>query len=266
MITPHRPSRSSLTIPAIRAHTLSILVPAYNEARTIVSVLNELVALELPEGMGKEVIVVDDSSTDGTVQAVEEFVADAGKGLVRLERQPVNRGKGAAIHMGIRSATGTLMVVQDADLELDPREIVAMLGPVLAGEADVVYGHRFHKGPPYPGFPRGSYMANIFLTWLSNRFTGLDIGDMEVCYKLMPLEVAKVLELREERFGFEPEVTAMLARRRELRWAEVPIRYRARSAADGKKIGWQDGLRAIWCILKYSRRGQGTRSVLSKLK
>ena len=223
-------------------------------------------ALELPEGMGKEVIVVDDSSTDGTVRTVEEFIADEGQGLVRLERQPMNRGKGAAIHRGIHSATGTLMVVQDADLELDPNDLVALLGPLLSGEADVVYGHRFHNGPPYPGFPRGSYLANRFLTWLSNRLTGLDIGDMEVCYKLMPLEVARDLELREERFGFEPEVTALLARRRELRWAEVPVRYRARTAADGKKIGWRDGLRAIWCIVKYSRRGQGRRSVLSKLE
>ncbi len=241
-------------------------MPAYNEARTIAAVLKELVALELPEGMGKEVIVVDDSSTDGTVRTVEEFIADEGQGLVRLERQPMNRGKGAAIHRGIHSATGTLMVVQDADLELDPNDLVALLGPLLSGEADVVYGHRFHNGPPYPGFPRGSYLANRFLTWLSNRLTGLDIGDMEVCYKLMPLEVARDLELREERFGFEPEVTALLARRRELRWAEVPVRYRARTAADGKKIGWRDGLRAIWCIVKYSRRGQGRRSVLSKLE
>ncbi|MBX2981887.1 MAG: glycosyltransferase family 2 protein [Flavobacteriales bacterium] len=230
---------------------LSILVPAYNEERTIVAVLNELVDLELPSGIGKEVVVVDDRSTDRTAEVVEQFIAEHGQGLVYLVRQEVNRGKGAAIHQGLNTATGTWVVMQDADLELDARDIVPMLGLVLGGKADVVYGNRFHKGLPYSGFPFGSYMANIFLTWLSNRFTGLSLGDMEVCYKLMSLEVARSLALYEQRFGFEPEVTAALARRKELRWSQVPVSYRARSAAEGKKIGWKDGVHAIWCILKY---------------
>lgn len=230
---------------------LSILVPAFNEERTIIAVLDALVGLKLPAGVAKEVIVVDDLSTDGTVAAVEKFIAGCSDGSVRLLQQDNNRGKGAAIHRGIWAATGTWMLVQDADLELEPQEIVGLLGPLLAGEADVVYGNRFHNGPPYPGYPRSSYWANIFLTWLSNRFTGLGLGDMEVCYKLMPMEVAKHLVLHEQRFGFEPEVTAALARREELRWAQVPVKYLARSAGEGKKIGWKDGARAIWCILKY---------------
>lgn len=240
---------ATMAVPAFAK--LTIVVPAYNEEATIAAVLHELVALDLPGGMTKEVLVVNDRSTDGTAGAVEQFMARQGGDVLRLVEQDINRGKGAAIHRGIREATGDLLVVQDADLELDPAQIPELLAPVLAGSADVVYGDRFAHGKPYPGFPMASYAANLFLSWLSNRFTGLRLGDMEVCYKLLPVALARELELKEQRFGFEPEVTAALARRKELRWAQVPIRYRARSAAEGKKIGFKDGLRAIYCILKY---------------
>jgi glycosyltransferase involved in cell wall biosynthesis len=230
---------------------LSIIVPAYNEERTIADLLAELAKLELPGGMRKEIVVVNDHSADGTSRAVKAFMDRMPGCQVVLVEQENNQGKGAAIHRGIRESSGDLMIVQDADLELDPHDILRLLAPVLEGRADVVYGDRFHQGMPYPGFPRMSYMANRFLSWFSNRFTGLGLGDMEVCYKLMPLAVARTLELKEKRFGFEPEVTAALARVKGLRWAQVPVKYRARTAAEGKKIGWKDGLRAIYCIVKY---------------
>lgn len=230
--------------------TLSILIPAYNEERTIGEVLGALARLELAGGWAKEIIVVNDRSHDGTAAVVVSFVgANPGAAVVLIE-QELNRGKGAAIHRGIAAATGDWLVVQDADLELDPSEINSLLQPVLLGKADVVYGDRFAHGLPYPGYPLRSYRANKFLTWLSNRTTGLGLGDMEVCYKLMPTAVAKGLRLREKRFGFEPEVTAQLAKVKGLRWAQVPIRYRARTQDQGKKIGWKDGLRAVWCIVR----------------
>jgi glycosyltransferase involved in cell wall biosynthesis len=230
---------------------LSIIVPAYNEERTIAEVLAELVRLELPGGLSKEVVVVNDSSRDGTSARVRSFLMSWPDAPVVLVEQPQNQGKGAAIHRGFVEASGDLVIVQDADLELDPRDIARLLMPVLDGTADVVYGDRFARGMPYHGFPLSSYLANRFLSWLSNRFTGLELGDMEVCYKLMPLPVARQLALREKRFGFEPEVTAALARVKGLRWAQVPVSYRARTAAEGKKIGWKDGLRAVYCIVRY---------------
>ncbi|MFZ1688744.1 MAG: glycosyltransferase family 2 protein [Flavobacteriales bacterium] len=230
--------------------TLSILIPAYNEERTIGEVLSALVQLRLPEGWDKEIIVVNDRSHDGTAAVVLAFVATNPASAVVLIEQEMNRGKGAAIHRGIAAATGDWLIVQDADLELDPAEINKVLQPVLLGHADIVYGNRFAQGLPYAGYPMRSYRANRFLTWLSNRTTGLGLGDMEVCYKLMPTAVAKGLRLREQRFGFEPEVTARLAKVKALRWAQVPIRYSARTHDEGKKIGWKDGLRAVWCIVR----------------
>lgn len=230
--------------------TLSILIPAYNEERTIGQVLGVLAKLDLVEGVTKEIIVVNDRSQDGTASVVTAFRDDNPHLAIVLIEQPVNRGKGAAIHRGIAAATGDWLIVQDADMELDPAEINTLLRPVLAGEAHVVYGDRFAFGLPYAGYPVRSYRANKFLTWLSNRTTGLGLGDMEVCYKLMPTAVAKGLRLREQRFGFEPEVTAQLAKVKGLKWAQVPIRYTARTHDQGKKIGWKDGLRAMWCIVR----------------
>lgn len=230
--------------------TLSILIPAYNEERTIGEVLGALAQLQLAGGWDKEIIVVNDRSRDGTAAVVREFMRSDPRAAVVLIEQEVNCGKGAAIHRGIAMAQGDWLIVQDADMELDPAEINTLLQPVLDGRADVVYGNRFAQGLPYAGYPLRSYRANRFLTWLSNRATGLGLGDMEVCYKLMPTAVAKGLRLREQRFGFEPEVTARLAKVKGLRWAQVPIRYTARTHDQGKKIGWKDGLRAVWCIVR----------------
>lgn len=231
--------------------SLSIIVPAYNEERTIHEVLGVVHGLKLPGGVRKEIIVVNDRSKDGTGDAVRKFQRDVPDAPVVLVEQPVNRGKGAAIHRGMKEATGDMLIIQDADVELDPNDILLLLDPVINGEADVVFGDRFANGLPYPGFSKKSYYANKFLTWFSNITTGNRVRDMEVCYKLMPTHIAKQLDLREERFGFEPEVTARLARVKGLRWRHVPVRYNARTKAEGKHIGWKDGVRAMWCMVKY---------------
>jgi glycosyltransferase involved in cell wall biosynthesis len=232
-------------------NTLSIIIPAYNEGRTITELLERLLAVRLDGNVQRELVIIDDGSKDDTAQYAEAFLKAHPQERITVFRQPRNMGKGAAIHKGIELAGGDHLIVQDADLELDPEQINELLAPVLAGQADVVYGNRFASGLPYAEYPIRSYRANRFLTWFSNRFTGLSIGDMEVCYKLIPVAVAKKLELREQRFGFEPEVTARLARVTGLRWKEVPVRYAARTKGEGKKIGWQDGVRAMWCILRY---------------
>ncbi len=230
---------------------LSILIPAYNEERTIQDLLGHVLAVKLAQGVERELVIVDDGSRDRTGEMARAFKEAHPEARITVFVQPVNKGKGAAIHKGIELATGDHLIVQDADLELAPEQINDLLDPVLRGEADVVYGNRFAAGLPYPEYPLRSYRANRFLTWLSNRFTGLSIGDMEVCYKLIPVPVAKKLSLKEQRFGFEPEVTSRLARVKGLRWQQVPVRYSARTKGEGKKIGWKDGVRAMWCILRY---------------
>ena len=236
---------------AASLRTLSIIIPAYNEGRTIIELLDQVLAVQLRDGVRRELVIVDDGSKDDTADRARAFRTAHPEERIHVFVQPINRGKGAAIHKGIELAEGDHLIVQDADLELAPEQINDLLGPVLAGEADVVYGNRFAQGLPYPEYPLRSYRANRFLTWLSNRFTGLRIGDMEVCYKLIPVPVAKQLVLKEQRFGFEPEVTSRLARVKGLRWKEVPVRYAARTRGEGKKIGWKDGVRAVWCILRY---------------
>ena len=231
--------------------TLSIIIPAYNEGRTVMELLEQVLAVKLRDGVERELVIVDDGSKDDTAERARAFQAAHPQERILVHVQPVNRGKGAAIHKGIELAGGDHLIVQDADLELSPEQINDLLDPVLRGEADVVYGNRFAEGLPYPEYSLRSYRANRFLTWLSNRFTGLDIGDMEVCYKLIPVPVAKQLALKEQRFGFEPEVTSRLARVKGLRWKQVPVRYAARTRGEGKKIGWKDGVRAVWCILRY---------------
>lgn len=235
----------------MQVRSLSIIIPAYNEERTIHEVLGVVHALQLPNGIAKEIIVVNDRSKDSTSAEVKRFQQDQPHAGVVLVDQPVNRGKGAAIHRGMQEATGDMLIIQDADVELDPNEIVHLLEPVLSGEADIVFGDRFANGLPYPGFSLKSYYANKFLTWFSNMATGNPVRDMEVCYKLMPTHIAKGLGLKEERFGFEPEVTARLSRIKGLRWKHVPVSYTARTRAEGKHIGWKDGLRALWCSVKY---------------
>lgn len=231
---------------------LSILIPAYNEERTIHRILDKVRDVQLINGIAKEVVIVNDGSKDGTVEAVERYMA-ANPGLdIRLFQQPRNMGKGAAIHKCIELASGEYMIVQDADLEYDPREYNDLLRPVVEGFADVVFGSRFMGHHPHRILFFWHSIGNKFLTFISNMFTNLNLTDMETCYKLFKADILKGLDLKEKRFGFEPEVTAKMSRIPNIHIYEVGISYYGRSYAEGKKIGPKDGVRAIYCILKYN--------------
>ena len=230
---------------------LSIVIPVYNERDVWRELVARVEAVELP-GVDREIVLVDDGSTDGTREQLEEFqsqLAATGrvKHTVLFHRK--NRGKGAAMRTGFAAAGGDIVIVQDADLEYDPRDYPALLAPILAGAAEVVYGSRFLVTSSRKGYLK-NYLANRFLTALSNLATGLRITDMETCYKVLRRDVLARIPLEQDRFGFEPEITAKLARLG-IRIHEVPIAYLARQHDEGKKIGWKDGLQAIWCILKY---------------
>jgi glycosyltransferase involved in cell wall biosynthesis len=234
------------------SQTLSIVVPAYNEERTIHRILDKIKAVELINGMRKEIIITNDCSKDDTEGAIRRYM-DANPELnIQYQRHEVNKGKGAALHTGIQFATGDYIIIQDADLEYDPNEYNILLRPVLDGYADVVYGSRFMGGKPHRILFFWHSIGNKFLTMLSNAFTNLNLTDMETCYKLFRADLIKGLQLRENRFGFEPEVTAKISRVPEVRIYEVGISYYGRSYAEGKKIGPKDGFRAIYCILKYN--------------
>ncbi|MDR3712406.1 MAG: glycosyltransferase family 2 protein [Puia sp.] len=231
---------------------LSIIIPAYNEEKYISQVLDKVKEIHLIRQIEKEIIVVDDCSTDRTATAVADFIAMCPETDIKYVCHPVNKGKGAAIHTGIARATGDYVLVQDADLEYDPSDYNNLLKPIVSGFADVVYGSRFMGGNPHRILFFWHSIGNATLTFASNLFNNLNLTDMETGYKLFRREIIQHLELREERFGFEPEVTAKVARVPGVRVYEVGISYYGRTYAEGKKIGWKDAVRTIYCILKYS--------------
>ncbi len=230
---------------------LSIIIPAYNEAKTIHLILNKVKAVQLINSIEKEVIIVDDCSTDDTVQAIEKYRLDNPELDIQFYKQDKNQGKGAALHRGIKEAKGEYLIIQDADLEYDPNEYNLLLQPVLDGFADVVYGSRFMGGNPHRVLFFWHSIGNQFLTFLSNMFNNLNLTDMETCYKLFNTKMLQSLTLKEKRFGFEPEVTAKVSRIPKIRIYEVGISYYGRTYAEGKKINWKDGFRALYCIVKY---------------
>ncbi|MBX2814866.1 MAG: glycosyltransferase family 2 protein [Saprospiraceae bacterium] len=236
---------------------LSIIIPAYNEERTIAGLLASVLAVKLDGGLSKELVIVNDASTDGTAQVVQDFMAEHPEAEIAFFQHDVNQGKGAALHTGINHATGDLLVIQDADLEYDPQEFNILAEPILAGHADVVYGSRFKGSRPHRILFFWHTIGNRFLTFLSNAFTNLNLSDMETCYKMFRSEIIQGLTLKEKRFGFEPEVTAKMSRVPGVRIYEVGISYYGRTYDEGKKINWKDGFRAIYCILKYNLWSRG---------
>lgn len=231
---------------------LSILIPAYNEARTLAAILDSVIRVDLIRNLQKEIIIIDDCSTDMTAQVAEAFVRLHPNDNIRLISHEVNQGKGAAVHSGIREATGEFLIIQDADVETDPEEYNRLLLPMLNERADVVYGSRYVGGLPHRKLFFLHSFGNKFLTFVSNLFTNLNLTDMETCYKLFRSEIIQGIVLKEKRFGFEPEVTAKISKIPGIRIYEVGISYYGRTRADGKKIGWKDAIRTFYCILKYN--------------
>ena len=230
---------------------LSIVIPAYNEGPTIHFILDKLQRVTLLNDIEKEIIIVNDCSKDNTEEAIKNYMAQNPSLNIQYFKHEVNKGKGAALHTGIQKATGEYLIIQDADLEYDPEEYNLLLKPVLDGFADVVYGSRFMGGNPHRILFFWHTLGNKFLTFLSNMFTNLNLTDMETCYKMFDTKIIQSIPLQEKRFGFEPEVTAKISRIPKLRIYEVGISYYGRTYEEGKKIGWKDGFRAIYCIVKY---------------
>ena len=224
--------------------TLSIIIPCYNEINTINEVVKRVQSSKIKS---KQIIIVDDFSTDGTRELLGNFVDES----IQVIFKKKNQGKGAAISDGIKLATGEVTIIQDADLEYDPKEYEKIINPIVLGKADVVYGSRFQGAQPHRVVYFWHRLGNGFLTLLSNIMTDINLTDMETCYKAFRTEILKSINIKEKRFGFEPEITAKVARKR-LRIYEVGISYYGRTYEEGKKIGWKDGVRAIWCIFKYN--------------
>jgi glycosyltransferase involved in cell wall biosynthesis len=233
-------------------NTLSIIIPAYNEGKTIHLILDKIKQTKLNGNIKKEIVIVNDCSKDDTIEVVNKYISENADLKISFYSQPVNMGKGAALHRGINEAIGDLLVIQDADLEYDPAEYNILLQPFLDGFADVVYGSRFMGGNAHRILFFWHTIGNKFLTFLSNMLTNLNLTDMETCYKMFKSDIIKNIQLQENRFGFEPEVTAKVARIKNIRIYEVGISYYGRTYDEGKKIGPKDGFRAIYCILKYN--------------
>ena len=234
---------------SISMKKLSILIPVFNESKTIYEVLEKVNGVFLTQDIEKEIIVVNDCSTDTSLREIERYIQNFPNQGIFLVSHQINQGKGATLRTGIGYATGDYTIIQDADLELDPNDYNIILMPVLEKTADIVYGSRFLKKKKEGAF--FSILANGFLTQLSNFVFRINITDMETCYKLIPTPIFQALILVENRFGFEPEITAKLAKIKHLKWAEVPITYNPRTNVQGKKIGWKDGIRAMFCIIRY---------------
>ena len=232
--------------------TLSIVIPAYNEGPTIHHILDKIQTVQLLGGYDKEIIVVNDCSKDNTWEILNDYKNNNPAVNIQLFQHEVNQGKGAALHTGIKKASGDVVVIQDADLEYDPNEFNILLKPIHDDVADVVFGSRFMGGKPHRILFFWHSIGNKFLTFLSNMLTNLNLTDMETCYKMFRREIVQSLHLKEKRFGFEPEVTAKVARIPKVRIYEVGISYYGRTFEEGKKIGAKDGFRAIYCILKYN--------------
>lgn len=235
----------------IKPTKLSIIIPVYNESATVLMILEKIIAVQLLNNIQKELIIVDDCSTDDSQQLIHHFIKENSFVTIHFYEHTKNKGKGASIQTGISHATGDFLIVQDADLEYDPNEYNVLLEPILQNEANVVYGSRFFDGKSRKKLFFWQYIGNKSLTILSNMVTGFKLTDMETCYKLFTIEIIQSITLTEQRFGFEPEVTAKLSRIHGVRLKEVSISYYGRDYHEGKKIGWKDAVRAIYCILKY---------------
>lgn len=226
-------------------------MPAYNEAKTIHLTLQKILDVELLNGFKKEILIVNDCSTDGTEDAIQKFIALNNNAEIKYFKHQINQGKGAAIHTGIKEATGSHIIIQDADLEYEPSEYNILLEPIINGSADVVFGSRFIGGKPHRILFFWHTIGNKLLTFTSNMFSNMNLTDMETCYKLFRADIIKSIKLNEKRFGFEPEITQKIARIKDIRIYEVGISYYGHTYEEGKKIGWKDGFRALFCILKY---------------
>ena len=231
---------------------ISIIVPAFNEESTISIIVDKLLNLYLVNNIKKEIIIVNDCSTDNTEHLIQNIIKSNPTAEITYVKHEKNLGKGAAIHSGIKNTTGDYLIIQDADLEYDPSEINKLLKPILDGHADVVYGSRFIGGAPHRILFFWHTIGNKFLTFLSNFFTNLNLTDMETCYKLFKTSIIKPISLKEKRFGFEPEITSKIAKIKGIRIYEVGISYYGRTYLEGKKINWKDGFKAIYCIIRYN--------------